>query len=371
MEKVNITIIGAGVVGLAISYALSQENNDILVVERHKSFGQETSSRNSEVIHAGLYYPPGSLKADLCIRGKALLYEFCAKNNIGHKKLGKIIVGSEKEEISHIEDIYNNAKACGVTNIRLIDKPEIVKLEPSVTSKAALYSPETGILDTHSLMKRFADLSIAKGAEFAYGVEVVDIERKKGFYNLTVKEPTGETFSFETDIVINCAGLDADKIAAFAGIDIIKDSYKLYYNKGQYFRLSNPNRFKVAGLIYPPPTKTDLGIHVTPDLAGGLRLGPDAKYVEKIDYDVNEASKADFFRSVSRYLSGLNIEDLYPDTAGIRPKTQAPGEDVKDFIIRNETDKGLPNFINLLGIESPGLTSALAIAEMVNSLIIR
>ncbi len=369
MEKTDITIIGAGVVGLAIAYVLSEEGKEVIVVEKHNSFGQETSSRNSEVIHAGLYYPKNSLKANLCIRGKDLLYELCRNNNIGYKRLGKLIVGSEKDEISNVEGIYKNALECGAKNLRLIDRGEIVKLEPNVTSQMALFSPDTGIVDSHGLMKFFYEKAKDKKCEFAFGVEAVGIEKKSSGYRVTVSEPQGELFQFESRVVINSAGLGSDKVAALAGIDVDKYGYKLQYNKGQYFRISNPKEFNITRLVYPPPTKTDLGIHITPDLAGGLRLGPDANYVDKIDYNVAEESKPIFYKSVSKYLSGLNIDDLVSDTSGIRPKTQGPKDEIKDFIISNESDKGLNNFINLIGIESPGLTASLAIAEEVKKII--
>ncbi|OGX57394.1 MAG: hypothetical protein A2447_03735 [Omnitrophica WOR_2 bacterium RIFOXYC2_FULL_38_12] len=369
MNRTEITIIGAGIVGLASSYFLSNDQKDIMVLEKQHSFGQDTSSRNSEVIHAGLYYPKNSLKSLMCLRGKELLYKLCQENNIGHKKTGKMLVASEKEEIAKIEAIHKNSTACGIKNLYFIDKAQIKKLEPNVQAETALFSPDSGIVDSHFVMKHFYDASKKRGVEFAFNIEAIGITRKHDYYEVTVREPDGEEFSFETNILINSAGLYSDKVAEMAGIDIEKSSYKIHYSKGQYFRVSNPGKLSIKHLVYPPPSKFDLGIHATPDLAGGLRLGPDAKYVDSIDYKVNINDKDIFFNSARRFIPGLKPDNIIPDTAGIRAKLQSPKDDFRDFVITNEEDKGFPNFINLLGIESPGLTSCLSIAEKVKDLI--
>ncbi|MFQ5952697.1 MAG: NAD(P)/FAD-dependent oxidoreductase [Candidatus Omnitrophota bacterium] len=369
MEKVDIAIIGAGVIGLAASYVLSGGDKEILVIERNDSFGQEISSRNSEVIHGGIYYPKDSFKSRTCIRGRDLLYELCARHNIPHKKLGKLLVACDKVEIEKLEAIYRNATHCGVDNLRFLEKQEIKKMEPDVSAERALFCPDTGIIDSHSLMKFFFNASKEKGVDFAFGVEVIGIEKRASYYQITVKEPQGEHFSFQAKAVINSAGLDSDKIAEMVGIDAENCSYRLHYCKGQYFRIRNPKKFSITHPVYPPPTNIDLGIHVTPDLADGLRLGPDAKYVRQIDYNINDDDKPGFFQSVKRFLNGLELDDLIQDTAGIRPKLQTESEDFRDFVISNEEEKGFPNFINLIGIESPGLTSCLAIAETVKRLL--
>ena len=370
MDRTDITIIGAGIIGLANSYLLSKSKKEIMVLERHNSFGQDTSSRNSEVIHAGLYYPKNSLKSLMCLQGKEMLYELCEKNNIRHKRLGKLLVALDNEEKEKIEAIYKNALDCGVKNLYFLDKIEIKKIEPHIKSETALFSPDSGIVDSHFVMKHFFDASKDAGVEFAFGIEVVGIKKCSNYYEITVCEPDGEQFSFETNIVINAAGLYSDKITALAGIDIEKYSYRMHYNKGQYFRISNPQKFGITHLVYPPPGIFDLGIHVTPDLSSGLRLGPDAKYVDEIDYQINPNDKKNFFESVKKFLPDIEINDLIPDTAGIRAKLQSPDDDFRDFVISNETDKNFENFINLIGIESPGLTACLAIAEKVKNLII-
>ncbi|PIQ89365.1 MAG: FAD-dependent oxidoreductase [Candidatus Omnitrophica bacterium CG11_big_fil_rev_8_21_14_0_20_42_13] len=369
MQKTYITVIGAGVVGLAITYELSKHNKDILVLERHDSFGRETSSRNSEVIHAGLYYAPHSLKADTCIRGNRLLYELCKKHDIAHKKLGKLVVASGDDEIKKIESIYENAQKSGVRDLKFLGSGEISGLEPDIRVKKALFSPDSGIIDTHGLMKFFYKAAEANGVIFSFSSEAAGIEKKSGGYAVTVKEPGGELFKFETRFVVNAAGLSSDKVAAAAGMDIEKLGYKISYCKGQYFRIKNSGKFSIKRLIYPPATKIDLGIHITPDLAGSLRLGPDAKYIDHIDYSVNEEDKKIFLNSAKRFLPALEIGDLISDTCGIRPKLQEEGEDFRDFVIREEGAEGLDGFINLIGIESPGLTGCLAIAEIVNTFI--
>jgi len=367
MEKTNITIIGAGVCGLAAAFQLSPKHKDILVVEKYDSFGRETSSRNSEVIHAGLYYPKNSLKALCCVEGKKLLYDFCKKNNIPHKNTGKLLVAVNDIEAKKLQSIKDNAAHSDITNLRFLTQQELKNLEPDVRAKEALWCPDTGIIDSHQLMKCLFEQSQRQGVEFAFSIEVMKITKKANGYEITVKEPEGDLFSFETNIVINAAGLTADQIAEIAGFDIEKCGYKLHYNKGQYFRISNPKKFSVTHPVYPPPTTTDLGIHITPDLAGGLRLGPDAHYAKEIDYTINENDKKEFSDSVARFLPGLTIDDLVPDTVGMRAKLQAPGVDFSDFVIMEESKRGFKNFINLIGIESPGLTSSLAIARRIEN----
>ena len=369
MERSDITIIGAGVIGLAISEGLSSSGLDIMTLDKNESFGKETSSRNSEVIHTGLYYPKGSLKSVTCIEGQKLLYEYCSKNNIPHKKLGKLVVAYDKKGEDKINEIYKNALNCGVKNLKLIDQNEIKKLENNIHGTLAILSEDTGILDSHEFMKSLFIKSKEKGVNFAFSVEVIGVEKKKASYNITVREPNGDIFSFDTQIVINCAGLFASCIAKISGIDIDKYSYNTHYCKGNYFRIKNPKKFSIKHLIYPPPSDIDLGIHITPDLAGGLRLGPDATYVNGIDYNIEEGRKSEFLKSISNYLPSLENNDLMPDTSGIRPKLQKEGETFRDFIICDEKDKNLPNFINLIGIESPGLTSALSIAKKVKNIL--
>ncbi len=367
MEKVDIAIIGAGVVGLAIARELAANNRNIIVLEKMGFLGLGTSSRNSEVIHAGLYYPKGSQKSDLCIRGRDLLYELCAKHNVPHKKLGKLLVACDKEELTTLEGIYQNALECGIENLSFLDKKEIRKLEPDVTAERGILSSDTGIIDSHKLMDFLYTSAKREDVDFAFNVKVINIESTGSFYEITVKEPQGDLFTFQANTVINSSGLSSDKIANMVGLNI--NGYKLHYCKGQYFRIRNPKKFSVTHPVYPPPTSIDLGIHLTPDMAGGLRLGPDANYVSEINYDIDESASKQFYDSVRRFLPSLEKEDIIPDTAGVRPKLQAAGDTFKDFVISNEENNRAPNFINLIGIESPGLTACLAIAEKVKTLI--
>ncbi|MCQ9207089.1 MAG: NAD(P)/FAD-dependent oxidoreductase [Omnitrophica bacterium] len=369
MEKTGITVIGSGVIGLAVSHLLSAAGKEVTVIEKNPSFGQEASSRNSEVIHAGLYYPKGSLKARTCIRGKELLHGLCSKHKITCKRLGKLIVVSRKEDMGKLDAIRANAASCGVKNLSFLDKKGIRELEPVIEGESALFSPDTGILDSHGLMQFFLTSAKEKGASFTFSVEVKGIRKKRPGYEVTVKEPSGDLFSFETGVVINCAGLEADKVAALVGIDPDKNFYRIHYCKGRYFRVRNPRKFPVNHLVYPPPTEASLGVHITPDLAGGLRLGPDAQYVNEIDYTVDEHDKEEFLNSARELLPNLQPDDIIPDTAGIRAKLSGSGEGFRDFVIRDEADKGFPKFINLIGIESPGLTSSLAIAEIVKDMV--
>ena len=365
MDEFKIAVIGAGVIGLACAYELSRFSSDIVVLERNDSFGQETSSRNSEVIHAGLYYQPGSLKANTCIRGNRLLYELCAKHNIGHAKLGKLVIACDKAEELRIKEIYDNAVMSGAEGLRFVGKQEIKTMEPDIKAESAFYSPQTGIIDSHKLMGFFLRAARDRGVTFSFATRVEEIIHDRSGYQITVSEPSGERFSFSAQVLINAAGIYSDKVAAMAGLDIDKYGYRLHYCKGEYFRIASPGKFSIKRLIYPPATSISLGIHITPDLGKGLRLGPDAHYVDSIDYSVDPNARQEFFDSVRKFLPALELSDLVPDTAGVRPKIQREKEGFTDFVISHEADKGLPGFINMVGIESPGLTACLAIGEMV------
>ncbi len=369
MEKIEITVIGAGVVGLAVAMELSKDYNDIFVIERNDSFGRETSSRNSEVIHAGIYYPKDSLKARTCMEGKGMLYDFCVKNNVPHKKVGKLIVAADKKEIGGIEELFRCGLENGVTDLKLLSQSEVRKLEPRVETEAAIYSPSTGIIDSHAFMRIMALRFKKAGGQISYYSEVIGIEKIKEGFEVSVRDADKKEFTFCTRIVVNSAGLYSDRVAAMVGLD--KKEYRLKYCKGSYFRIGRNKANLINRLVYPLPEKyrTGLGIHATLDLAGGMRLGPDAEYTTKIDYIVDEAKRIIFYESARKFLSFLEPEDLSPDTAGVRPKLQGPEDSFRDFIIKNEAENGFPGFINLIGIESPGLTASLSIAKMVKGLI--
>ena len=368
---VQITIIGAGVIGLAVASQLTDYSNNIVVIERNKRFGEETSSRNSEVIHSGIYYPEGSLKAKLCVQGRDMLYDLCDRENLPYKKCGKLIVATSEGEVQQLDVLHGKAIKNGVNDLEFMDETQIQKMEPHIVALKGLYSPSTGIIDSHSLMQHFERRCKERGVDFAYSSEVSDIDLVKDTYRISTVDSTGDEFSFTSSFVINSAGLESDKIAQMPGIH--DPNYKIHFCKGEYFSIKPPKNKLINHLIYPVPFKKliGLGVHATVDLDGGLRLGPNATYMDEnnYDYSIDESLKIDFLESAKRFMPFLEIDDLNPDYAGIRPKIQAMGEGVKDFIIRNETSRGFNNFINLIGIESPGLTACLAIAKYVSDLI--
>lgn len=365
MEEVDITIIGAGVVGLAIAAKVSC-GRETYVIEKNETFGQETSSHNSEVIHAGIYYPPDSLKARLCVEGNSTLYKICETQGIEYNKCGKIIVATDETEIVELERLFENGRGNGVP-LKLLSGQDVGKLEPKVNALAAILSPSTGILDSHGLMRHFVAAAKANNTRIVYRAKVAGIEKLADKYKVTIEDPEG-TFSFSTRLLINCAGLGSDQIAQLAGIDIIKAGYKLHYCKGQYFQVGKD---LVSRLVYPLPSSKEgsLGIHITPRLGKGIRLGPSAHYVDEIDYRVDEEQKQEFYNSARKILTSIEYGDLEPEFSGIRPKLALEGEGFKDFVIRHEYARGLDGFINLVGIDSPGLTSSPAIARYVMDII--
>jgi len=367
----KISIIGAGVVGLSIAAKLSEQNEGVCVLEKHKKFGQETSSRNSEVIHSGIYYPKGSLKAKLCITGRRMLYEYCRENEVLYNKCGKFIVATDEVEAGHLPGILNRAKENGVESGRIVEQDELKEKEPHIKAVKALYFPESGIVDSHGLMKNLEKDARLNGCDIAYNTEVTAINKIDGGYEITVKDDYGD-FVFTTEIVVNAAGLGAFQISDMVGVN--EPEYRLYFWKGEYWAIGNGKNKLVGRLIYPVPEQnvTGLGIHATIDLNSGVKLGPNAIYLadQPLEYSVDKSRKHSFFESASRFMPFLEMDDLHPDQAGIRPKLQKPGDPVRDFIIVNEKNKGLPNFINLVGIESPGFTASLAIGEYVRDILI-
>jgi L-2-hydroxyglutarate oxidase LhgO len=369
-DKADITIIGAGVVGLAIAARVASEDREVYVLEKNETFGLETSSRHSGVIHSGIYYPESSLKAKLCVAGNHMLYELGERYEIGCKRLGKLIVATSEEETGELQTLLARGQKNGVAGLRMLSKPEIKELEPNVEGVAAILSPSTGIIDSHALMRCFIARAKEGGVQIAYQTKVVAIKKVADGYKVTVEDSTGKS-SFITKVLINCAGLHGDKVAELAGIDIDKAGYRLHYCKGEYFSVGSAKSNLVKRLIFPvpPPKVTGVGIHVTLDLEGRMRLGPSVEYVDSLNYAVDNRHKPLFYDSVRRFLPCIEYDDLEPEMAGIRPKLQKPEEDIKDFVIREESDKGLPGFINLIGIESPGLTAAPAIAGYVRGLV--
>jgi len=358
------TIIGAGVVGLAIAAELG--NNNVFVLEKNPKFGQETSSRNSEVIHAGLYYKPDSFKAQFSIEGNALLYEICQRHNISHKKLGKLIVANTEEEEQVLEELLVNAKESGVDSLSLLNRSNIRDIEPNIMAKSALFSPSTGILDSHELMRYYLTKASSKGVNVVFNTNLIAIEFLGDGYLLTLDTPEGE-YQLTSETIINSAGLNSDVVAA-----MLFDAETLSYYKGDYFSVSPSKSKLVSRLIYPVPLRSGsgLGIHVTLDLDGQMRLGPDSGYVDRegFSYPVDISKKLLFYESAKVFLPFLELDDLQPAFSGIRPKINSK-EPFCDFVIREETARGYPGLVNLIGIESPGLTASLAIAKYVKELI--
>jgi L-2-hydroxyglutarate oxidase LhgO len=365
----DMVVAGAGVIGLACADALvrTRARPRVLVVEPHASFGQETSSRSSEVVHAGMYYPTGSLKARLCVAANPRFYAYCDAHGVPYAKTGKFIVANSALEERALEEIRLRGLANGVAKLKMVQASKLALAEPRVRATSALWSPETGIVDSHAFMASLLTRAREADVDIAFQHRLVGAAPRGDGYSLDVADSRGETSRVDTRVVVNAAGLASDSVAALAGIDVDAAGYRLTYVKGRYFRVRGPGL--VRSLIYPvpPPGLAGLGIHITLDLAGDARLGPDTCVLPDrlIDYDVPEAAGDAFFAAASRYLEGLRRCDLTPDQSGIRPKLMAKDGGVADFVIRDESLRGLPGWINLIGIESPGLTCALEIGRLV------
>ncbi len=369
MDTVDVVVVGAGVVGLAIAERLAGPRRDVLVIEQHDGFGRETSSRNSEVIHCGMYYAEDLLKTTLCIRGNPLLYELCGKKGIPFRNTGKLMVGTSQDEAAAVQTVFEQGKRNGVPGMRMLTAREIRDLEPEVRGILGLYAPTSGIVDSHQLMAYLERSAVSKGATVVYTCEATGLKKAGAGYQVEVRDATGEQTSFRAETVINSAGLHAEKLARWAGIDTEKAGYAIRPCKGEYFRVSNRHRGKLSHLVYPVPSPIHLGAHAVLALDGSLRIGPSSYYVDELEYGVDAEHRAEFHQKASRFLPFLTEDDLTPDTAGIRPKLYRKGEPFRDFVIREETDRGLPGLVNLIGMESPGLTSCLTIAEMVEGLL--
>lgn len=369
MADVAVTVIGGGVVGLAVAAELAAAGTPTLLLERNQKCGQETSSRNSEVIHAGIYYTAGSLKATLCVEGRELLYALCRTHEIPHRNITKLITATHPDEVSELERIRSQALANDVV-LQLLTADEVHAMEPEIVSYGGLFSPRTGIISAHGLMDYFAHAAREKGATLQTRCAVTGISRRSTDYAIDIIEGS-EHSSFSSEMIVNAAGLDSDTIAALAGIDVDAAGYRLSYSRGCYFSLPSTFSRLISRLVYPVPTRHTLGVHAVLDLGGRLKFGPDAEYINgrTLDYRVPEEKRSAFAASVRRILPGVRDEDLTPDLCGIRPKLQTENEPFKDFVVREETERGLPGFVNLIGIESPGLTASPAIARMVKRLL--
>lgn len=365
MADTPLTVVGAGVVGLAVAARLAPRHPELVVLERRERHGTETSSRNSEVVHGGMYYPTGSAKARLCVRGRALLYETCERLGVDHRRTGKLIVAAGASEVPEIERLHALGDANGVS-LELLTAAQCRALEPEVPAVAGLLSPDTGIVSAHGLMDAFLAEARRHGAILQPRAELVGIERRDRDYRLVLRTPDGEE-ELTSERVVDAAGLESDTVARLAGIDVAAAGYRLHWWKGSYFAVTGAKARLVSRLVYPVPTHVSLGVHAVVGLDGRLRFGPDAELLpgRRMDVAVDERKRPAFAAAVRRLVPAVAEEDLSPDIAGIRAKLQGPGEGFRDFVVAEESARGLPGFVSLVGIDSPGLTSSPAIAEEV------
>ncbi|MGS6472143.1 NAD(P)/FAD-dependent oxidoreductase [Pseudomonas aeruginosa] len=364
MNDVDVLVVGAGALGLACAARLAEAGHGVLVAERERLVGSHTSSRNSEVIHAGLYYPPGSLKADLCLEGRERLYAWCARHGVGHRRIGKLLVAVEENERERLQALAANARACGVDDLMPLDGTTLRALEPQVRGVAALLSPSTGIIDSHAYLQSLQAVAERHGAQLALDTRVDRLERHAGGWRAE-GQSVGEAFRLRAGWVVNAGGLFAQALAQRTeGLDP-RLVPAMHLCQGRYFSYSGRSPFR--HLVYPMPEArtAGLGIHATLDLGGQLRFGPDVNYVDNLDYRVDESLRPAFAQVISRYFPGIDPRRLAAGYAGIRPKLGGPGEPAADFIIQTPAEHGLPGLVNLFGIESPGLTASLALAERV------
>ena len=388
----EVAIVGAGAVGLACAAALARAGHEVVVLERHPAVGRETTSRNSGVIHAGIYYPVGSLKAQTCVEGRELLYARCARDAVAHRKIGKLIVATREGERATLESLLARGLSNGAGALRLVEGEELRRLEPRVRALAGLLSPESGIVDALDLCRSYAAEASAHGASFALRTMLEGLEPEGDGWGLLTRGPDGARARVGARVVVNAAGLESDRVAAMAGLDVDAIGWRLHPCKGDYFAIAPRLGPITSRLVYPVPAGAGLGVHVTMDLSGAFRAGPDAEYVDAqndtqhvdtqyvdaqhvdgqhvdaqyVDgqrYDVAPEKAALFGEALRRYLPEIANEDLSPDYAGVRPKLQGPGEPVRDFVLDEHPDA--PGVLHLVGIESPGITASEALARRV------
>ena len=364
METVDCVVVGAGVVGLAVARAMARAGREVIILEKADAIGTETSSRNSEVIHAGIYYPAGSLMARLCVSGKQALYRYCGDHGVPFKNCGKLIVATSEEESGRLGAIAARAAMNGVDDLRLLTAGEAQLLEPALACTGALLSPSTGIIDTHAYMQSLLGEAEGGGAFLALLAPVIGGRVEDG--GIVVDVGGADPMTLNCRLLVNSAGLHAPDLARWiAGMppELVPTPY---YAKGNYFTLSGRSPF--SRLIYPVPVPGGLGTHLTLDLAGNARFGPDVEWIAAIDYDVAPERGDLFYKAIRRYWPELRDGQLQPGYSGIRPKIVPPSVSAQDFVIQGRGAHGIPSLVNLFGIESPGLTASLAIAEHVLSL---
>ena len=365
MEKIECVVVGAGVIGLAVARRLAQAGREVIILEAAEGIGTVTSSRNSEVIHAGIYYPAGSLMARMCVSGKRALYRYCSDHGVPHRNCGKLIVATTPDETAKLQSIRAHAEANGVLDLQTLGADAARALEPALNCDAALLSPSTGIIDSHAFMLALRGDAEEAGAVCAFYAPLLRATAYAG--RIEIEVGGAAPISLECKLLVNAAGLSAPTVArGISGmpIELIPPAYLA---KGNYF--SCQARAPFSRLVYPVPEPGGLGVHLTLDMAGQARFGPDVEWVETVDYAVDPARAARFYPAIRRYWPTLPDGALMPSYSGIRPKIVPPAVAVQDFLIQGPNDHGVDGLINLFGIESPGLTSALAIADHVGELI--
>jgi L-2-hydroxyglutarate oxidase LhgO len=365
MDSVECLVIGAGVIGLAVARALARSGREVVVLESERVIGSGVSSRNSEVIHAGLYYPSGLAKTRLCVEGKAMLYAFCREYGVPHRRCGKILVAASEGEIATLAAIKRQAEANGVIDLAWLSRDEARALEPALRVAKALFSPSTGIIDSHAFMLALLGEAERRGAMLA--LETPAVAGEVAGRGLIIETGGRNPTSIAANVVVNSAGLGAQAVARSI-VEMPRDKIPpLHLAKGSYFALSGSSPF--SHLIYPEPAPGGLGIHLTLDMGGRARFGPDVEWIDAINYAVDPRRQDIFYADIRSYWPDLPDGALQPDYSGIRPKIERPGGSDTDFLIQGERDHGVAGLINLFGIESPGLTSSLAIADRVAGMV--
>lgn len=365
VETVDCVVVGAGAVGLAVARSLAVAGRDVIVLEAADCIGSGTSSRNSEVIHAGIYYPRGSLKARLCVRGREMLYRYCAERGVPHRRCGKLIVATDAPQVAKLEELAGKAAANGCSDLEMIDARAVHALEPEIRAVAALISPSTGIIDTHGLMLAYQGEAEDHGAMLAFNSPIVGGEVVPG--GIEIRTGGAEPMRLRCRLLVNAAGLHAQEVASsIEGIPASTIPAR-HLAKGNYFTL--PGRPPFKRLVYPVPEQGGLGVHATIDMGGQVRFGPDVEWVDRIDYRVDIKRADRFYAAIRTYWPALPDGVLQPGYSGIRPKIVPQGTPDADFLIQGEAEHGIPGLVNLYGIESPGITASLALGEAVAALV--